>query len=505
MSFAGLCAWTFLRSLSIALLSLTLIVPLSRFLAQQSQTSTRWLWALLLIPFLAPDLLTAYPYANSAWSLVHYPKTNELFYWLMLLMKFAPIGTLVLLLAPPSSYSAQAYHCHKLAAASQPTSIGKWLSLFVHFCRGPGRSQLFAVAIIFLLCFQEFELVSLIQFGAGGRVWPDSWTIRLFDAQAGGFSIVESLRLMQVPIAYQVLALILPFLLIISPQTNNQQSTASIPQCSPWQKVVAWAFLVFAPLVCFVLPGIYLIQQSLDERALAVLGQTRFFAREIITSTLFALFTAWAVVWLSHVFGPHSELYQKSRFFSQKWVRKSFLFWASAPGLLGSLMLSLLMLWASQTLAFTATVQQIFPYPVARVLSALPLLVTLSLWLLPRAFILQAMNRSTTQNSPLHVAKLIKASPHQEHQTNYQDLKWKLKTGPQFWFFVLIAYWSYWDLVAAALLIPPGLISAPQQINNLVHYGQWPVLSAMLAAAVGFPAILIIFALSIRRFLFRRL
>src|SRR5262249_46000484 len=64
-----------------------------------------------------------------------------------------------------------------------------------------------ATGIMFLLCFQEFELASLI-----GR---PAWTVWLFDAQVGGLALAESLRRALFPVFCQ-LVVILPLVAIVA-------------------------------------------------------------------------------------------------------------------------------------------------------------------------------------------------------------------------------------------------------------------------------------------------
>ena len=42
---------------------------------------------------------------------------------------------------------------------------------------------------------------------------------------------------------------------------------------------------------------------------------------------------------------------------------------------------------------------------------------------------------------------------------------------------------AYSELVASAILAPPGMTTAPARLYNLMHYGQTAVLSAMVLAA----------------------
>ena len=65
--------------------------------------------------------------------------------------------------------------------------LGCWIA-------GPGRAAIGAFVVVFLLAFQEFEIASLMGVTAGDAHSPVSWTVWLFDAHAGGVPLAESLR-----------------------------------------------------------------------------------------------------------------------------------------------------------------------------------------------------------------------------------------------------------------------------------------------------------------------
>ena len=96
----------------------------------------------------------------------------------------------------PPALSREAGHAFSLLGKS------RWQSWKFRI-RGAGRAPWLAAGLVFLLAFCDFEMASL---------WNlKTWTVSLFDAQAGGLAIRESLRLAASPLGAQIAALALVF------------------------------------------------------------------------------------------------------------------------------------------------------------------------------------------------------------------------------------------------------------------------------------------------------
>ena len=181
MSLAEACGWSLLRSLLLALFCLPvcrLLVPV--FLKSDGQWN-RQRAACLLVPFLMPELLVGYVYANNMPFLVRFPVLNELAYVFLLAFKYVPAGTLAISLSPPPPVSAAALVCRSLAFPTATNAAARMRALVGFWIRGPVRDLAPAFGLMFVLFFQEFEIASLLQITVGARSRPVSWTVTLFE------------------------------------------------------------------------------------------------------------------------------------------------------------------------------------------------------------------------------------------------------------------------------------------------------------------------------------
>ena len=141
------------------------------------------------------------------------------------------------------------------------------------------------------------------------------------------------------------------------------------------------------------------------------------------------------------------------------------------PGLLGSLIVALLVLALFQT----PPLRPLYDTP-------LPLLLALTIVLLPLALLLDALLH-IRHNSPMrHIAR----------QLGSRRLLWELETQPRLAAFGLLFCWAYFDFTASSILAPIGLTPVFVRLHNLAHYGQTAVLSAMMLAAFLAPAVLLL-------------
>lgn len=206
MSLAAVCAWSFVRSVAVALFAALLSQPLANLLAawktpvahgsedsgrERTRRRATFLgrgifWGLLLAPFLVPPLFVGYAYYRPALMLVHYPRTTEAVYWAVLFLRFFAAAVLIRVFAPPSPLSAEAIHCQRLLRHRNDARLRRWAADVFTWLRGPGQPSIAAFAVIFLSAFQEFEIAALMGITAGDVQSPASWTVWLFNWQAGG-------------------------------------------------------------------------------------------------------------------------------------------------------------------------------------------------------------------------------------------------------------------------------------------------------------------------------
>ena len=225
-------------------------------------------WALLLAPFLTPSLLISYAFSRIALALIVSPWSHQALYAAVLLLKLVPVATLIRWLLPPP-LSAEARHCHRTLTA--PSLFKNMMFRF----RGAGSGPWFACGIVFLLAFADFELASL---------WSvKTWTVAIFDAQAGGLNLRESLRLAAWPLGTQLAALVL---LALRGGRIPSPANAGATKCS---RAIFGYLAPVAFIVCALPLLIVTAQAATGFRAVLenfVLGN------EIASSVLFALVAA---------------------------------------------------------------------------------------------------------------------------------------------------------------------------------------------------------------------
>ena len=195
MNLAHQTAESAVRALGIAGLALTLAPSLARVLAHTHGRRRTVAWALLLAPLLTPALLVSYAYSHVALRLMGTPGAMAALYFAALALKLVPVAALIFHFVPPA-VCAEAVHAHALLAR---TRWERWIFQL----RAAGRTPWMAGGLVFLFAFTDFELASL---------WSlKTWTVALFDAQAGGLALGASLRLAALPLGIEiaVLALIL--------------------------------------------------------------------------------------------------------------------------------------------------------------------------------------------------------------------------------------------------------------------------------------------------------
>ncbi len=446
---------TFLRSLIIGGIAVIIARPLCALLIDSRLSHRRIAWALLLAPYFTPVLLTGYAYANFSLSLIHHPMINTLMYAALVCLKFTPIAAVIYHFAP-APVSAEAIHCHRLTA-SRPSALGHWIFLMRAGC---ARAPIAAFAVVFLCAFAEFEMASLMG--------VKSWTVTLFDGNAGGGALSDSLRRMLGPLLCEAAAVATVVAVLGRHRVKPARRLAAGKTSG-----LAWFILLMAFVSVLMIPATMVLWGTI--RGFRLLLENFVLSREIISSLLFAtgatLVAAVAVFWLDrHQRGLGSM------------AQKTILLIGVCLGLLGPLLLSL---------AVLAAVQLPGLLPLRD--TPVPLVVTLALVLLPLAFVIKRVLELTGYRSSLHLAMLMpKSAPARE-------LKWRLSTSGKFWLVVLLFVWAYWDLTASAILAPIGMTPVTVRLYNLMHYGQIAALSAMTCATFAAPVLIFMLALGTRR------
>ena len=469
------------RASAIAGLALALAPPLARLLAHTHGRRRTLAWALLLAPLLTPALLVSYAYSRLALRLMGTPGATGALYFAALTLKLVPVAALILHFVPPA-ISPEAVRCHALLNGRKNNSLrstkdtkghekgfrfrvlsclswifpawvkGQWAHWLFQL-RAAGRAPWMAGGLVFLFAFTDFELASL---------WSlKTWTVALFDAQAGGLALGASLRLAALPLAIEivVLALILrtPALSISPAGTGKAPGHIAQP--------ALLAYLGSAALLACGWPLVFVTAQ-------AVTGFRSVAEHFVLTSDLAA----------SLAFAAGAAL---GAWLLAAWIanRRRAALVLALPGLLGALLLALFVLTAFQF-------QPLHPaYD-----TPLPLLLALTLLLLPFAIPLRWLLDASRRDPALHVAGLAGSSA----------LLWRLDTRRRWLAAFLLFCWAYFDFTAGSILAPVGLTPVFVRLHNLAHYGQTAVLSAMFLAAFAAPVAVLLLTAPTARWYARR-
>jgi hypothetical protein len=483
MSLATVCAWSFLRSVLVALAAAIVSKPLAMSVASwdgpmrsgrrptgHQGAARRWnfigrrsIWAMLLAPFLVPPLLVGYAYYRPALMLVHYPRTTEAVYCVVLFLRFFAAAVLIRVFAPPSPLSPEAIYCQRLLQRADKTWLRRFLADGLTWLRGPGQASIAAFAVIFLSAFQEFEIAALMGITAGDVQSPTSWTVWLFNWQAGGPPLSESLAYATMPLVCE-LVLIVPVLILLGSWMSSPWRVESGSESADRNRIASGAFLIVAVLMVAGGPATIVMRGALrgvqSQAASGPLLPEIGIAAAIASTTLLFLCAICAVA-----LGAAPR----------KW-RGWIVSLLSLPGALGSLVLSLAVLWLFQLPGLQALSQ-----------SLVPLILAVTLVVLPRSLILTAVLGSGRRAQAAHCARLLARSPSVPQRRSAARLIDELEVRRFFWAAVLVWYWAYWELTAPSILAPPAATPFVVRMYNFMHYRQDTPLSVMIVASIAVP------------------
>jgi iron(III) transport system permease protein len=479
VSLTAACGWTLCRSVLVALAALPIAWWLRSRLDSLGALRRLVLWTVLLVPFFTPTLLTGYAYSKWSLGLIRHPAWNEALYAVVLALRFIPIGTLILHFTPPGPVSAEALHCARLNAGRVRGRVRRAAGLLPYVARGAVLEAFPAFAVIFLLTFQEFETASLMG--------TASWTVWLFDSQAGGMLLSETLRRAVLPAGCVVVVLGLFFAHAVRSRVLPAAPRRRPGRVSAWRDAGAWALGAAA---CVAVTGVPLVLLGRDAaRGLAALPANRFIVGEI---GIAAAFGAASGTIAALVAGGLRRLSSPGGASSLRRTAAATSIAVALPGLLGSLVVSLVVLW-------------LFQRPVLWTVydSPAPAVVALVLFLLPRALLLQLLFATATSGQGLHTADLLAAGSDAAQRRAAGDLRWDLRVRPQFLAAGILCLWGYLELTPVAILAPPGITSAPVRLYNLMHYGRSYVVSAMTLVAMAVPPLLLLVLALVRKPLLR--
>lgn len=462
--FTAVWTWTLFRSLVLILIALPFCGLVVRWFRSTRDWRSAVQWSLLIVPVLFPELLTGYAYGQMTRLQLTGPWIRELWFDLLLFLRVVPIGTLLWYWAPPTSISREAIHLRILAFRTTDSPIRRFLTSLFYRVRGPGRAALFAGSGLFLWLFQEFELASLLA--------VKSWTVWLFDAQAEGLPLSESLTAVAFP---AFASWVIGFWCTLSLAGSRTQIVAdsSRPPVLPlFLQVGLWIYLVGAAFLIGLYPFILIGLESLQGFAILI-GNTLQF-RGLMEGILVAMGSAIIATILTDLVAEILVIRIR------KWWSGIALLVASF-GLVGSLAVALSMI-------------AVFQLPVLLPLreTSAPVIVGLMIWLLPRAIVMQGIRQFLRSPMSEHAAELLKTASDGKRQRASNHLNWLIRGRSQFGIRCLLFHWAYWELSLPHLLNPAGLVPAPVRLYGDAHFARNAVLTAKAGVILFVPVMTLI-------------
>jgi hypothetical protein len=456
MSLVATCWWTLVRTVVLCLLAWPVCRWIERSCHSLPYRGKTWLLIALMAPCCFPELLVGYAFRDLA---LAYPGWAEALCSSQLFVRMIPIGTVALLAAPAPRIDASAIYCRQLAQASQ-TDWAHRFELARCYWHGPIVRTLPALALMSIVAFQEFEMAALLQ--------TMSWTDWFVTAQRLGTDQRNLLQLSIYPLLWQ-LPVLLGVIYWLQMSTARSDSTANrdgaMQTCSIRPNFGPGLISTIVLVIAGCLIPLLLIGRRTFDGLEALLHQRMLLiglAREIAIAGAIAItagLAAWGISVRLRGLSANLHIF----------------------GLFGSLLLSL----ASVALFQTPWLRPFYDTPI-------PWVLTLVIWLLPRAAILQLWMEAFRNDDAIHVSMMLQPR-------DRRSLVWQLRDQPQFLAVCLLCFWAYCDLPTAYLLAPTGMISGIVRLYNFMHFGRSAALSAEAAVFFGVPACAIGLLLLVKR------
>jgi ABC-type Fe3+ transport system permease subunit len=408
---------------------------------------------LLLLPFLTPVLVTGYAYSGPAVALIRRPVLKEILYDMLLVFRFAPLAVLVRHVGRPA-VSAEGMHCARLAAGGARWMTALRTSIWL---AGPGRIWASAFVLVFLFVFTDMEMASLL--------YVETWTVALFDAQVGGLALSASL-VRALPAAGVSLVLVL-WLVGRLRRTGFGREPVRHERRGLGRLASAWLYLLGSVSVATLAPTIMLLP-GLPGGIRQLVG-SGLISADIAVSLFVGLVSGGILAILSGTLA-------RAAIGERRTAVRTWPLWLALPGLLGALTVALFVL-----VCFS------LPGPALLRDSPLPLFTALAIVLLPYALLVRLIVRLSRDAVGLHAATLLEHDAHGAVAERARALVCTLRGSGAWLVFWIVFYLAAFELTASAILAPPGMTPVSVRLYNLMHYGQTPLLSAMvfLATAVA--------------------
>ena len=494
MTLSESIAWSFARSIIIASVALWPLRTVLQTIGRRATVRARRFWILLAIfPFFVPELLIGFHYRLTATQLsfgtspVVAAICTEFLYGVLQLARCLAVGVAVSLLLPATSVTQESLHSWELLRTTlRPSEWQRgWLALRVH---GPWNALLISWSLMALIAFQEFETAALMQIDRH----PVAWSVWLFDAHAARQPLLESVRMIFIPMLWELLLLAPAMLLyrhsfeqIRSSSKLSLATTSAIqmPQddCRsgrrPGGGVLASFFL--APAIV-----LFLFWPLLSNATATASGLVSMLAnhvnrnqavRQILTSAGFATAATIVAMNLVAFIFPKQQRRSVRERSTMQWTQR-LIIGLVVIGLAGSLVLSVLLV-------------AVFQLPMLRPLydTWLPMLLGQAIAVLPKALAIGLLLQQAKDGPGIHSALLLLKSPAVETRRRAAKTLWRLTTSRWLLGGLVVAHWCFWDVTVASILRPVALEPVVTRLYNEMHYGRTEALMSLTVLAALTP------------------
>lgn len=438
MTLAEAALQAFVRAAASAAIALPMAVALARTLSWTPRPR-RWLITCAFIVLL-PELAVGYAWGNLPWAPLHDRPLRDALQVVLVALRLTPLAALLIWAAPFAGMHAAAWHSARLLGARLPPLLRlRW------WLRARAWPLLAAALLVVLLAFHDFELA--LRFGL------PTWTVWLFDAQAGGLALSATLEAALLPWLVQALLLLAAWLML----GRSRPEPGALPPPRPWQRRLAVGYLLGAGAAILLMPAAVLVHGALGGLG-AVLTRFALLA-ELGNSLIYAAAAACCAACLGQAIAA----------LPRAW-RLPAVALAVTPALLGSLSVGLCGLG-------------MFGRPDRS--GPLLLLAALVLLLLPAALIWALVVVPPRRRAADHALTLLR------RDRARRALWWRLRGRRLLAGWSLLLLLALADLAASSLLAPIDDVPVLVQLHNLMHYGRSDALSGMLLLALLAPAALL--------------
>lgn len=463
---------TVLRSAMLTAIALPMSLALaSSWRRSTSRSSALW----FAIPALFPEMLTAYAFRCVAvWPL----PWREGIGGAVLLARLVPLGAMAAWMLPPPDVSESAVAASRLLSRGRNGTFPVlWRQLTI---RRMFRQATFPALLLFFTAFHDFDVAALLQL--------PSWTDQLFVDQAGGQPLHITWQRAIGP-AVVVAVLVGVGWMFGRPRPGIRYEAAAEPSPRRMPEFVGmllgWVCCL-APLIAG--PGAAWATEFVDGAAPLWQSSVRRMGllREIGWASLYALAsTALAAGMLELSTASPSPLASTGSV--SMWNRVVRLLapiarivavLGMAAGLTGSLTVGLTGLaWFQQ------------PMWNGWYNTPLPLVIGQTVWLLPRAAILNYGFHELRNDSARHLAAMLGRHPQSIVRRAGRSMEWMISGRLRAIAFGALWFAAYSELTLAGLLTPTSTPSGLVRLYNFMHYGRTASLTAEATMFFALPLV----------------